>query len=157
MEVANRACRTGWSGCGALVAPCVGPVLTEWCSTKSFRRCSCRGSRRFPADRIVGKCSLLRVQSVSAVLRVAKANGDALCGDAPTNLTVGEETALDQSLAFECTQQGYQLVICHLCHTPLLVNLAVWSDQSQPRSRFCCAQPLAGRQLFFNAQVRPPP
>ena len=39
----------------------------EWCSTKSFRRCSCRGSRRFPADRIVGKCSLLRVQSVSAV------------------------------------------------------------------------------------------
>jgi hypothetical protein len=42
----------------------------EWCSTKSFRRCSCRGSRRFPADRIVGKCSLLRVQSVSAVLQL---------------------------------------------------------------------------------------
>jgi hypothetical protein len=69
MEVANLD--------GLVAAMCSGRAVRrpstdragEWCSTKSFRRCSCRGSRRFPADRIVGKCSLLRVQSVSAVLR----------------------------------------------------------------------------------------
>src|SRR6516225_1987531 len=48
--------------------------------------------------RIVGRCSSLRVQSVSAVLlAIAKgaANGASLCGAAPTNLAVSVDKALD--------------------------------------------------------------
>src|SRR5215471_1966758 len=100
---------------------------------------------------------MLRVQSVSAVLqpvRVAKAIGDALWGDAPTNLTV-DDTALDHSLAFECTQHGYQLVLCHLCHTALLVNLAVWSDQLAPVLQ--ALNPVLLRRSSAGTQLAGPP
>jgi len=129
----------------------------EWCSTKSFRR-SRRGSRRFPADRIVGKCSLLRVQSVSAVVlpvRLAIASGDALCGDAPINLAVGVDKALDHSLCVPVNaarlsaRRLSSLSYCSLSEPCRLVESASPSG-SQPCSRFCCAgTQLAGRQLFF--------
>ena len=86
--VANRACRTGmvwWRRC-ALVAPCVGPVLTEPVS-------GAVPSHFAGVLVVVAEDSRLIAFWASAHCYESNPyNGDTLCGNSPTNLAVGVDT-----------------------------------------------------------------
>jgi hypothetical protein len=136
---------------GALVAPCVGPVLTEPVSGAVPSHLAGVLVAVAEDSRLIALLAGAHsYESNPYRLPFGKSASPSstamLCGDAPTNLAVGVDTALDHSLAFECTQHGYQLVLCHLlsyCSLSepyrLVGSTGASRSGSQPCSRCCCA------------------
>jgi hypothetical protein len=140
MDVADRACRTGmvWSRRCAPVARCVGPVLTEPVSGAV--------PSHFPGVLVaVAEDSRLIALWASAHCYESNPYWLSSCQSA--------DTALDYSLAFECTQHGYQLVLCHLCHTALLVNPCRLVGSASPSG----SQPGAAAPVFSGHPARGAP